>query len=127
MKKTYQPKAKEVKREHHEIDAANQILGRLSTKVAGLLMGKHKAGYSTHIDVGDFVTIKNASKISVSGKKESQKKYFRHSGFPGGLKEIKYSKLKASNPSKVIELAVKRMLPKNRLQNPRMRRLKVSK
>ncbi|KKQ73744.1 MAG: 50S ribosomal protein L13 [Candidatus Woesebacteria bacterium GW2011_GWB1_38_5b] len=124
--KTYQPK-KIVNRQSHNLDAKDQILGRLATKVAGLLMGKHKSTYSTHMDSGDFVTVINAKDIKVTGKKADQKIYHKHSGFPGGYRQVKYEKLLKDNPSKIIELAVKRMLPVNRLRDQRMARLKVTK
>jgi large subunit ribosomal protein L13 len=123
--KTYQPKVKEIKRTWHLIDAKDQILGRLATKVATLLIGKHKADYSPHLDSGDFVVIVNAEKIELTGKKQMQKKYFRHSGYPGGFKEISFEKLFLENPQKVIELAVSGMLPDNRLKKIRLQRLKV--
>jgi large subunit ribosomal protein L13 len=122
---TYQPKQKEVKRAWHKIDAEGQVLGRLSTKVAALLMGKGKITYSAHMDSGDYVVIINAEKIKVTGKKEQQKKYYTHSGYPGGFREIAYSKLKKENPTKIVELAVKRMLPSNRLRDKRLNRLKI--
>jgi large subunit ribosomal protein L13 len=123
--KTYQPKVKEIKRTWHLIDAKDQILGRLATKVATLLIGKHKADYSPHLDSGDFVVIVNAEKIELTGKKQMQKKYFRHSGYPGGFKEVSFEKLFLENPQKVIELAVSGMLPDNRLKKIRLQRLKV--
>jgi large subunit ribosomal protein L13 len=123
--KTYQPKKEDVKRGRHLIDADGQVLGRMSTEIVKLLMGKNKPSYSRHMDVGDFVTVKNAGKVKLTGKKESQKVYYRHSGYPGGLKEISLSKLKKERPQRIIELAVKRMLPKNRLRDIRMARLKV--
>lgn len=123
--KTYQPKQKEVKRDWHQIDAKGQILGRMATEVVGYLMGKHKPGYSTHMDVGDFVEVENASEVKVTGNKEAQKVYFGHSGYPGGFKEVAFSKLKKEQPEKIIQLAVKRMLPDNRLRDKRMARLKV--
>ena len=125
MKKTYQPKAKEIKRKWHLIDARGQILGRLSTQVAGILMGKAKATYSRHMDMGDCVVLINAKDIEVTGKKESQKKYVRHSGYPGGYKKIKYAKLLAESPQRIIEHSVFGMLPGNRLRDKRMRRLRV--
>ena len=90
-------------------------------------MGKHKSTYSTHMDSGDFVTVINAKDIKVTGKKADQKIYHKHSGFPGGYRQVKYEKLLKDNPSKIIELAVKRMLPVNRLRDQRMARLKVTK
>lgn len=125
--KTTHISSKQIVRKHHTIDASNQILGRLASDAAGLLIGKHKVNYSPHLDMGDFVEIANASEVKVTGKKEEQKVYYKHSGYPGGLKEVSYSKLKEEQPEKIIEHAVKGMLPKNRLQSKRMARLKVTK
>lgn len=125
MIKTYQPKAKDVRRAWHVIDAADKVLGRMATDVAMKLMGKHKADYSAHMDSGDFVVILNAEKVAVTGNKEAQKVYYSHSGFPGGFKEVSYSKLKKDNPARIIELAVRRMLPVNRLRDDRMTRLRI--
>lgn len=124
--KTYQPTQKEIKREKHKIDANGVILGRLSTEIVKFLMGKHKATYSPHMDSGDYVEVENARKIKVTGKKAEQKVYYSHSGYPGGFKETSFSKLKKERPQRIIELAVKRMLPDNRLRDKRMRRLKIS-
>lgn len=122
--KTYQPTQKEVVRNTHELDAENQVLGRLATKVTTYLMGKHKANYSAHMDSGDFVVVKNVDKIAVTGGKENKKVYYKHSGFPGGFKEVKYMKLLTENPKRILEKAVYNMLPGNRLRDKRMRRLK---
>lgn len=124
--KTYQPKASEVKRESHLLDADGQTLGRFATQVADLLTGKTKPTFSRHMDMGDFVTVKNADKVVLTGKKEKQKLYRSHSGFPGGFKEVAVAKLRLEQPHKIIISAVKGMLPKNRLQADRMARLKVS-
>lgn len=123
--KTYHTKGKKIEREWHLVDADGAILGRLASKISGYLMGKHKATYSPHLDMGDWVVVVNASKVKVSGNKEKQKVYYRHSGYPGGFKEIAYAKLKKENPNRIIELAVKGMLPGNRLKDKRMRRLKI--
>jgi large subunit ribosomal protein L13 len=123
--KTYQPKKKEVKRVWHLIDAKGEILGRLSSRIAKLLMGKHKAGYSAHMDMGDYVVVINAKSIVVSGKKEEQKVYRSHSGYPGGYKEVKYKKMLMEQPERIIELAVLGMLPGNRLKKKRIVRMKV--
>lgn len=123
--KTYQPKEREIKRNWHLIDADGKVLGRLSTQVAQLLIGKHKVTYATHMDMGDNVVVINASKVILTGKKAADKVYFSHSGFPGGLKEVKYTKLMKDNPSEVITRAVAGMLPKNRTQKKRLARLKV--
>lgn len=100
-------------------------MGRMASDIVKLLMGKHKVNYAPHMDMGDFAVVINAKGVEVSGKKEKKKKYYRHSGYPGGFKEISYSKLKKEQPEKIIELAVKRMLPANRLRDKRMRRLRV--
>jgi large subunit ribosomal protein L13 len=123
--KTYQPKKKEISRNWHIIDAKGRILGRMATEIVKLLMGKQKVTYANHIDMGDYVVVINASKVKVSGRKDKQKVYQKHSGYPGGFKEIKYAKMISEKPARVIELAVKRMLPDNRLRKPRMIRLRV--
>ena len=113
-----------VKRATHEIDATGKVVGRLATKVATLLMGKHKAGYSSYIDMGDFVKIKNADKIEFTGKKWEQKVHFSTSNRPGGLKRKPVAKLRKDNPGEILRHAVKYMLPKNRTQAERLKRLK---
>ncbi len=127
MIKTFQPTASEVKRETHEVDADNKVLGRVASQIATYLMGKHKPSYSAHMDSGDFVNVKNVEKIAVTGGKELKKVYHRHSGFPGGFREIKFMKLKTEQPAKILEMAVYNMLPGNRLRQQRMRRLKFVK
>ena len=123
--KTYSPKASEIKRQWHTIDASDKILGKLATQAAGFLMGKHKPTFSRNLDSGDFVVITNAEKVQVTGNKTKQKLYYRHSGYPGGLKSINLEKLLETNPTRVIEYAVKGMLPKNRLRAGMMKRLRV--
>jgi large subunit ribosomal protein L13 len=123
--KTYQPKAKEVKRESHEIDAKDQILGRLSTKIADLLTGKGKPTYSKHMDMGDSVTVFNAEKVVVTGKKAQQKVYQGHSGYPGGFKEASYEKVLKEHPERILEHAVSGMLPDNKLKAERLKRLTI--
>src|SRR4030066_441983 len=123
--KTFQPTPKDIKREWHLVDAKDEILGRLSTKIAGLLMGKGKATFSRHMDTGDYVVVINAEKIMVTGRKASQKEYITHSGYPGGFKSKKYSMMMEQHPERIIEHAVAGMLPINRLRAPRMLRLKV--
>ena len=123
--KTFQPKHKDVEREWHHLDANGMVLGRLATEIAILLMGKHKPTFSKHMDSGDFVVVTNVEKIKVTGKKEKQKVYRRHSGFPGGLKEVSYEKMKKERPERILEHAVKGMLPNNRLLDDRMIRLKL--
>lgn len=123
--KTFHPKQKDIIRSWHMVDANGAVLGRMATQVVKMLMGKHKSDYSPHMDVGDWVVVINASKVSLTGKKSEQKIYYRHSGYPGGFKKIKFAKLLSEQPEKIIELAVSRMLPTNRLKSKRLRRLKV--
>ncbi len=123
--KTYQPKAKEVKRAWHVIDAKGEVLGRLSSRIAILLMGKNKPTYSTHMDSGENVVVINAEKFVVTGKKAEQKVYQGHSGYPGGFKEAKFEKILKEHPERIIEHAVSGMLPDNRLKAERMKRLKI--
>jgi large subunit ribosomal protein L13 len=123
--KTYSVKASEIKREWHVIDARDKVLGRLATEVARLLMGKHKPMFSRHLDTGDYVVVVNAEKICVSGNKEKKKLYYRHSGYPGGLKSVSLEEMLKIRPEWVVEHAVKGMLPKNRLGNSMIKKLKV--
>lgn len=125
MNQTTVTKQSEIKRAWHLIDLDGQVLGRAATQIARLLMGKDKADLSSHLDSGDYVVAINSDKITVTGKKLDQKRYYRHSGFPGNLKEITLKDKLAKDSRTVIELAVKGMLPKNKLQTPRLRRLKV--
>ncbi len=120
-------KAKEIKRNWHFIDLSGKTLGRISTEIALHLMGKNKTTFSPNMDDGDFVVAINAKDIVVTGKKLADKKYQRHSGFPGGFREETLGELMAKDPRKVIEKSVKGMLPKNKLQDVRLRRLKVYK
>ncbi|MBP9722234.1 MAG: 50S ribosomal protein L13 [Gammaproteobacteria bacterium] len=123
--KTFSAKAHEVERGWYLIDAENKTLGRLATEVARRLRGKHKAEYTPHVDTGDFIIVINADKITVTGRKATQKTYYRHSGYPGGLKETTFEKLLQKKPESVIEIAVKGMLPKNPLGRAMFRKLKV--
>jgi large subunit ribosomal protein L13 len=123
--KTYSTKASDVKREWHVVDASGKTLGRLASQVAKLLMGKHKPIYVPYLDTGDYVVVVNAARVSVTGKKAEQKIYYRHSGYPGGLKSYTFEELSARHPTRVIELAVKGMLPKNRLGRAMFKKLKV--
>ena len=123
--KTYSTKASDIERQWHVIDASGQVLGRLATRVASLLMGKHKSIFSRNLDTGDFVVVINADKVRVTGNKAEQKLYYRHSGYPGGLKSINLEKMMQTNPTRVIEHAVKGMLPQNRLRAGMMKKLKV--
>ena len=123
--RTYSLSAKDIYKAWHVLDATDQTLGRLSTQVAGLLMGKHKPTYSPHLDMGDFVIIVNAEKVRVTGKKLDDKIYYRHTGYMGGLKETTLSDMLARNPRRVIELSVRGMLPRNRLSRQLLGHLKV--
>ena len=123
--KTYQAKPLEVEREWLVIDAEDQVLGRVSTKAAQLLKGKHKPQYTPHVDTGDFVIIINADKIRVTGTKASSKEYYRHSGYPGGLRCETFAEAMQKHPERVIEHAVKGMLPKNTLGRAMGKKLKV--
>lgn len=123
--RTYQPKEKEIKRDWHLVDADGEILGRLSTQIAILLMGKQKPSFSKHMDSGDYVVVINAEKIKLTGKKPQQKVYRSHSGYPGGFKEVSFAKMSKEHPERIIQHAVNGMLPDNRLKKDRMARLKV--
>lgn len=123
--KTFQPKESEVKRVWHLVDAKDEILGRLATKIAELLMGKGKATFSRHMDMGDFVVVINADKVEVTGRKASQKLYRTHSGYPSGYKEKTYDMVMEAHPERIIEHAVSGMIPDNRLKKDRMLRLKI--
>lgn len=123
--KTYSTRAKDIKHEWWVIDAADKTLGRMAAQVARLLMGKHKPMYAPHIDTGDYVVIINAAKVRVTGKKAEQKVYYRHSGYPGGLKRVIFEDLFSRDPVRVVELAVKGMLPHNTLGRAMFKKLKV--
>ena len=123
--KTHSPKAKEIKREWHLIDAQDKILGRLATQIAQLLMGKNKPYFARHLDCGDYVVVINAKEVKVTGKKEKQKIYYHHSGYPGGLKETPLWMLREKHPERIIIHAVSGMLPKNKLRARMLERLKV--
>ncbi len=125
--KSYLPKAEEIKRKWHFIDADGQVLGRLAVRVAALLTGKRKAIYTSSVDCGDFVVLTNLSKMVLTGKKLEQKTAFTYSGYPGGGKLIPYSKLMAETPDRALRLAVKGMLPKNKLADRQLTRLKLFK
>ena len=107
------------------LDARDETLGRLSSKIASILMGKNKAQYTPHNDLGDYVVVVNAEKIRVTGNKDIQKKYYKHTGYPGGLKSSTFSEIIEKNPENVILKAVKGMLPKNKLSNSMISKLKV--
>src|SRR5690554_6241955 len=123
--KSYMAKANEVERKWYIIDAEDKVLGRLATEIATILRGKNKPIYTPHVDTGDFVVVINAEKVKLTGKKLEQKNYVYHTGYPGGLREIPYERLIKERPEKIIELAVKGMLPKNRLGRKMIKKLKV--
>lgn len=123
--RTYSPKAGEITRTWHVIDATDVVLGRLASNVAKLLRGKHKTMFAPHVDTGDFVIIINADKVVLTGAKKQQKMDYRHSGFPGGLRATSYSDLLETNPRRVVEKAVKGMLPHNKLGRQQITKLKV--
>lgn len=123
--KTYYAKPQEVERAWVLIDAADQVLGRVAVKAAQILKGKHKPQYTPHVDTGDFVVVINADKIRVTGNKAEDKRYYRHSGYPGGLKSESFNEAMAKHPERVIEHAVKGMLPKNTLGRAMGKKLKV--
>lgn len=125
MEKTYLAKPADVERTWYVVDAKDQTLGRLATRIAAILKGKHKAIYAPHIDVGDFVIVINAGKVHVTGRKMEQKMYYRHSGYPGGLTEISLRDQLVKHPTRVVERAVWGMLPKNALGRQMFRKLKV--
>jgi len=123
--KTYTVKASEIQREWYVVDAAGQTLGRLASRIAIILRGKHKPIFTPGMDVGDFVIVVNADKIAVTGNKLQQKMYYRYSLHPGGLTQASLAKVLATHPQRVIEHAVKGMLPKNRLGDAMIKKLKV--
>ena len=123
--KTYSAKASDIERQWRVIDASGKVLGRLATQIASLLMGKHKPIFSRNLDTGDFVVVINADKVRFTGNKAKQKLYYRHSGYPGGLKSISLEKMMETNPTRVIEHAVKGMIPHTRLGASMMKKLRV--
>ena len=123
--RTFSPKAGDIQRQWHVIDASDVVLGRLASHVAILLRGKHKPIFAPHIDTGDFVVVVNAEKVALSGSKLQDKRAYRHSGYPGGIHSVTYAELLAKHPERVVEKAVKGMLPKNSLGRNMLRKLKV--
>ena len=123
--RTYSTKPEDIKREWFVIDATGMTLGRLASQIATVLKGKHKPIYSPHLDTGDFVIVVNAHKVRVTGRKLDQKFYYRHSGYPGGLKEISLRDQLNRHPDRVIRFAVRGMLPKNRLGRQMIKKLKI--
>lgn len=123
--KTYSAKPKEVKRDWFLVDATDKVLGRLAAEVARRLRGKHKPEYTPHVDTGDYIVIINAEKIAVTGNKANAKVYHRHSGYPGGIKSTVYKDMLERHPTRIIEMAVKGMLPKNKLGRAMFSKLRV--
>lgn len=125
MKTTYMAKPQEVERTWYVVDAKDQVLGRMATRIARILIGKHKPTYTPGVDTGDYVIVINADQVAVTGNKREDKIYYKHSLYPGGLKKESFSQLQARRPERIVELAVKRMLPKNRLGRQMYKKLKV--
>ena len=123
--KTVSAKKEEVTRQWYVVDAQDQTLGRLSTEIANRLRGKHKASFTPHVDTGDYVVVINADKVKVTGRKAQDKMYYHHTGFPGGIKSISFEKLQDKAPERIIEAAVKGMMPKNKLSRAMMSKLKI--
>lgn len=123
--RTFTPKAADVERRWHVIDATDVVLGRLASQVAILLRGKHKPTFAPHLDTGDFVVVVNAEKVALTGSKREQKKAYRHSGYPGGLRAVGYTELLDKNPERAVEKAIRGMLPKNTLGRAQLSKLKV--
>lgn len=125
MTRTYSTKASEIQRDWWIVDADGLVLGRLAAEVARVLRGKHKPTFAPHLDTGDFVVVVNADKVRLTGNKRDAKIWYRHSGYPGGLREIRYAKLMEERPEVAVEKAVKGMLPRNRLGRAMFTKLKV--
>lgn len=123
--KTFSAKSESVKRDWYIVDAAGKTLGRMATEIAKRLRGKHKAEYTPHVDTGDYIVVINAEKVTVTGRKFTDKMYYRHTGHPGGIKAVSFDKMQARKPCDIIELAVKKMLPRNPLGRAMYRKLKV--
>jgi len=125
LQRTFTPKPADIKHDWFVVDATDQTLGRLASDVAQLLRGKHKPTYAPHMDGGDFVIIVNAAKVAVTGNKETQKRYYRHSGYPGGLTEMSFAEMRERYPERILEGAIRGMLPKNKLGRKMFTKLKV--
>lgn len=123
--KTYSQKASEVQRDWYVVDAADKVLGRLATQIATLLRGKHKPTYTPSMDDGDFVIVINCEKIKITGRKSDQKIYYRHTGYPGGIKATPYKMMLAKHPDRILRIAVKGMLPKNRMGRKLLTKLRI--
>jgi large subunit ribosomal protein L13 len=123
--RTFSPKARDIQRQWHVIDASDVVLGRLASQVATLLRGKHKPIFAPHLDTGDFVIVVNAAKVALTGAKLTDKRVYRHSGYPGGIRSVTYGELLDKHPERLVEKAVRGMLPKNSLGRNMLRKLKV--
>jgi len=123
--KTYTARKQDIERKWYLVDAEGKVLGRLASRVASILRGKHKPIYTPHLDTGDYVIVINASKVRLTGKKPKQKFYYRYSGYPGGLKSVRYDKLLKERPTRIIEAAVRGMLPHNKLGRAMLKKLRV--
>ena len=122
---TFAAKAGQIKQDWYVVDAQGKVLGRLASQIASRLRGKHKPEYTPHVDTGDFVVVVNASKLRVTGRKSEQKMYYHHTEFPGGIRQTNFAKLRATRPERVLQKAVKGMLPKGPLGYAMLRKLKV--
>jgi large subunit ribosomal protein L13 len=123
--KTYSAKPETVKRDWYVVDAADKTLGRMATEIANRLRGKHKPEFTPHVDTGDYIVVVNAEKVKVTGNKTSDKIYYHHTGFPGGIRSISFEKLQAKAPERIIQQAVKGMMPRNKLGRAMLGKLKV--
>jgi large subunit ribosomal protein L13 len=123
--KTWMPKASDIEKKWYVVDAEGQTLGRLATQIATVLRGKHKPTFTPHMDMGDFVIVVNAAKVTVTGRKEEQKLYYSHSRYPGGIKQQTFNELLAKHPDRIIRKAVRGMLPKGTLGTAQLKKLKI--
>jgi large subunit ribosomal protein L13 len=123
--RTYLPKVSEIKEKWHLVDAKGEVLGRLASRVAMILRGKHRPDFTPHMDLGDHVVVINAGEMVLKGRKLAQKKYYRHSGYPGGIRELGYDRMMSETPDRVLMLAVRRMLPRNTLGRKLLTKLRV--
>lgn len=124
-RRTYSAKSSDVERSWYLVDAEGKTLGRLATAIATKLRGKHKAMYTPHVDTGDFVIVVNANKVKVTGNKETEKKYYRHSNYPGGLRSTTLREMREKHPERILEAAVRGMLPQSNLGRQQLKKLKV--
>lgn len=123
--RTYSPRAAEIERRWYVVDASGKTLGRLASQIAQILRGKHKPGYSPHMDMGDHIVVINAEKVRVTGRKAEQKVYHRHTGYPGGIRTTRYSQLMQKHPERILRMAIKGMLPGNVLGRNMFKKLRV--